>query len=503
MITAMKDSTERDHSCSFIKPLDLHLDESDDDEERELTNLNWLLRNQNLTWPNTIEASSEDESKGSMKSKSMDWSTARKATNKYISARNLIVYPESKKNVSKTIDPNLLTGTTQHSKRLSPSERYDIFINKLKCDLVEYEKGAVKYKTDVNEKPPFNYSHIIGMAMLENGRVTLQQICSWIESKFAFFRNSIRHNLSLHHCFRNQKREEKGKGGYWELGVDLKKCDRKRVRNRKAAQLKTKPKRLNQVNAKTEKERNLLEQMENNRKIHVQGETLSSTSDIKSMQLLYRKHPHAKADTLSNEEMGMSIESVLEMQQEVRPTHFREQCLTLSGTEVGLELPSPSSRNQLIDTNSEETLLCPSTDVLESMGLSNSECVYTQQQYELGTIIISTTGIIDESFSLNKFSCPNMIYADDEIPLASENVIISSNKSTDVHATSVHMNASDITRPEVPSSLTINCDYSNFRPYMDGLDIGIEEPFDYLHNNEISRNEDILDNLLDVCVRDY
>ncbi|XP_062137683.1 forkhead box protein D4-like isoform X1 [Drosophila sulfurigaster albostrigata] len=95
-------------------------------------------------------------------------------------------------------------------------------------DLAEYEKSAIKYKTDVTEKPPFNYSHIIGMAMLDYGRATLQQICAWIESKFAFFRvrkkwnNSIRHNLSLHHCFRNRKREEKGKGGYWELGVDPK-----------------------------------------------------------------------------------------------------------------------------------------------------------------------------------------------------------------------------------------------------------------------------------------
>lgn len=37
--------------------------------------------------------------------------------------------------------------------------------------------------------------------MLENGRVTLQQICAWIESKFAFFRVrkkwNVSHNLNV------------------------------------------------------------------------------------------------------------------------------------------------------------------------------------------------------------------------------------------------------------------------------------------------------------------
>lgn len=64
-------------------------------------------------------------------------------------------------------------------------------------DLAEYKKSAIKYKTDDSEKPPFNYSHIIGMVMLEKGRVTLQQICAWIESKFAFFRVRKKWNVSF------------------------------------------------------------------------------------------------------------------------------------------------------------------------------------------------------------------------------------------------------------------------------------------------------------------
>lgn len=61
-----------------------------------------------------------------------------------------------------------------------------------------YEESATNYQSDIIEKPPFNYSHIIGMAMLENGRrVTLQQICSWIERKFAFFRVRKKWNVSV------------------------------------------------------------------------------------------------------------------------------------------------------------------------------------------------------------------------------------------------------------------------------------------------------------------
>lgn len=55
------------------------------------------------------------------------------------------------------------------------------------------------------------------------------------------------------------------------------------------------------------------------------------------------------------------------------------------------------------------------------------------------------------------------------------------------------------TNPEIPRSLSINCNYSNYRPYMDITD----DPFNYLQSTEINRSEDILDNLLDVCVRDY
>ena len=60
----------------------------------------------------------------------------------------------------------------------------------------DYDLAALTYQLDTNEKPPFNYSQIIGMSMLENGRMTLQQICKWIEQKFAYYRARKNWNVS-------------------------------------------------------------------------------------------------------------------------------------------------------------------------------------------------------------------------------------------------------------------------------------------------------------------
>ncbi|EDW10956.1 uncharacterized protein LOC6585841 isoform X2 [Drosophila mojavensis] len=455
----------------------------DSDEERELTNLNWLLRNQNLTWSKTIDANSEDdiniqagnrnltteiESINPQKIlKPLELCSSKNSANKSF-IRNLISCPESRKQNSSVL-----------LKRPTPAERYDIFINKIKSDLAEYEKSANIYKTDVTHKPPFNYSHIIGMAMLENGRVTLQQICAWIESKFAFFRvrkkwnNSIRHNLSLHHCFRNRKREEKGKGGYWELGVDLRKCDRKRIRNRKSTNSKSK---------------------------HSSPETKNCQTLLTKCQLANSKNagsPQDRSPSLSSHYM------LNEKPQPSSPTKnsaeydVRLDCLTVTEVEVGLGGGLTLSNGS---HDRDAHFLYPDSSFTPS---SNNEA-FLPHQYELGTIIISTTGIIDDSSCINsiinnKLDCSSMIYTEDDIPTASENVIISSNKMDSNKESNIALVAPITSNSEITSNVPINYDCSNFRPYIDCID----ESYNYLHSNELNRNEDILDNLLDDCARDY
>lgn len=123
-----------------------------------------------------------------------------------------------------------------------------------------FDKRCKSFKNST-EKPPFNYSQIIGMAMMDRGKMTLKEICNWIKDNFAYYKrfnkwnvssfqqfsdlllinhfisqqNSIRHNLSLSIYFTKVARgkNEKGKGGYWKLAMDYTKTERKRIRKSK------------------------------------------------------------------------------------------------------------------------------------------------------------------------------------------------------------------------------------------------------------------------------
>lgn len=44
------------------------------------------------------------------------------------------------------------------------------------------------YRNNEHEKPPFNYAQIIAMAMMDCGKMTLKDICKWIQDRFAYFR---------------------------------------------------------------------------------------------------------------------------------------------------------------------------------------------------------------------------------------------------------------------------------------------------------------------------
>ncbi|KAH8272487.1 hypothetical protein KR044_009472 [Drosophila immigrans] len=452
-------------------------DVDESDEERELTNLNWLLRNQNVTWPETIDGNSNDDDLNANITVSENNRRTKVTNNNTCKNQNLTNFKIQKEGEFITSNANVTcfearkqnSASVANLKRISPGERFEIFINKIKRDLAEYEKSAIKYRTDVTEKPPFNYSHIIGMAMLDYGRATLQQICAWIESKFAFFRvrkkwnNSIRHNLSLHLCFRNRKREEKGKGGYWELGVDPKKCDRKRIRNRKTGQTKL---------------MSSIQLTENNCPQKIQS-IVNYNQKEEAVQLCLRRHSqHAQSFNY------MATEQIEELNDVEQPAN--------GVNTTALELSISNAMTQ----DHDRSFLCSNEF---PMSINAEEL---QQQYEGGTIIIRTSSdslCVNDIFINNKFNNINMIYTDNEIPSLSENVIISSHMSAVLHENKDASITPIISSPEIPNTSSSNCDYSSFRSYIDGDD----ESFNYIHSSEIHRNEDFLCNLLDVCIRDY
>lgn len=59
-----------------------------------------------------------------------------------------------------------------------------------------YAERQKIYRIDPLEKPPFNYAQIIAMAMMDKGRMTLKDICKWIQEHFAYFRCNKNWNVS-------------------------------------------------------------------------------------------------------------------------------------------------------------------------------------------------------------------------------------------------------------------------------------------------------------------
>lgn len=120
---------------------------SDDDDLADLTNLNWLTELKNIT--------------------------------------NLP--PTANEITEKPCDP--------------PSQRFEKFINQVHKIRESYEKRSEIYRNASSEKPPYNYAQIIAMAMLDEGRMTLKQICDWIEKRFAYYR--IHKNWNVSHNWPN------------------------------------------------------------------------------------------------------------------------------------------------------------------------------------------------------------------------------------------------------------------------------------------------------------
>ncbi|KAL4625006.1 hypothetical protein GN956_G18188 [Arapaima gigas] len=95
----------------------------------------------------------------------------------------------------------------------------------------EDRQGAVK--DPLSERPPYSYMAMIQFAInsKKNRRMTLKEIYTWIENHFPYFRsvakpgwkNSIRHNLSLHDMFIRESSPD-GKTSYWTIRPEANRC---------------------------------------------------------------------------------------------------------------------------------------------------------------------------------------------------------------------------------------------------------------------------------------
>lgn len=95
------------------------------------------------------------------------------------------------------------------------------------------EAESVMTKDPLSERPPYSYMAMIQFAInsKRSRRMTLKEIYTWIEDHFLYFRyvakpgwkNSIRHNLSLHDMFIRETTQD-GKVSYWTIRPEANRC---------------------------------------------------------------------------------------------------------------------------------------------------------------------------------------------------------------------------------------------------------------------------------------
>ncbi|NWU89287.1 FOXM1 protein, partial [Upupa epops] len=93
--------------------------------------------------------------------------------------------------------------------------------------------ASSSWQDSVSERPPYSYMAMIQFAInsTEKKRMTLKEIYTWIEDHFPYFKhvakpgwkNSIRHNLSLHDMFVRET-SASGKISFWTIHPDANRC---------------------------------------------------------------------------------------------------------------------------------------------------------------------------------------------------------------------------------------------------------------------------------------
>nr|XP_019947868.1 PREDICTED: forkhead box protein M1 [Paralichthys olivaceus]XP_019947869.1 PREDICTED: forkhead box protein M1 [Paralichthys olivaceus] len=116
-------------------------------------------------------------------------------------------------------------------KQVTGKENRDPDVQALQAHDKPANKDAVQQP--MSERPPYSYMAMIQFAInsQKNRRMTLKEIYTWIEDHFPYFRevakpgwkNSIRHNLSLHDMFIRDTSLD-GKVSFWTIRPEANRC---------------------------------------------------------------------------------------------------------------------------------------------------------------------------------------------------------------------------------------------------------------------------------------
>lgn len=99
--------------------------------------------------------------------------------------------------------------------------------------MLQSSTAEASLKQPLSERPPYSYMAMIQFAInsKQSRKMTLKEIYMWIEDHFPYFRqvakpgwkNSIRHNLSLHDMFIRETSAD-GKVSYWTIRPEANRC---------------------------------------------------------------------------------------------------------------------------------------------------------------------------------------------------------------------------------------------------------------------------------------
>ncbi|NWQ68891.1 FOXM1 protein, partial [Neopipo cinnamomea] len=127
------------------------------------------------------------------------------------------------------LNPSSVKQDTEKENQMPPQERIKVTA----AAAVRTAAASSSWQDSVSERPPYSYMAMIQFAInsTEKKRMTLKDIYTWIEDHFPYFKhvakpgwkNSIRHNLSLHDMFVRET-SANGKISFWTIHPDANRC---------------------------------------------------------------------------------------------------------------------------------------------------------------------------------------------------------------------------------------------------------------------------------------
>ncbi|NXC61034.1 FOXM1 protein, partial [Aleadryas rufinucha] len=127
------------------------------------------------------------------------------------------------------LNPSSVKEDTEKENQVPLQERVKVTA----VDAIPTAAASSSWQDSVSERPPYSYMAMIQFAInsTEKKRMTLKDIYTWIEDHFPYFKhvakpgwkNSIRHNLSLHDMFVRET-STNGKISFWTIHPDANRC---------------------------------------------------------------------------------------------------------------------------------------------------------------------------------------------------------------------------------------------------------------------------------------